>query len=110
MTISTESVECVLCANGGEATARGKGGFFYEWSDDRKRFPDDVKAVIIVMPVTWGDVNENAEDYSGHGVLIGWDVPRWTLTGTPEKPTLNPSLNWVNVWHGWLRDGRLVSC
>jgi hypothetical protein len=34
----------------------------------------------------------------------------WLLTGDRMKPTLHPSLHVPGRWHGWLRDGRLVSC
>jgi len=35
----------------------------------------------------------------------------WSLSGTPDKPTLSPSIHWFEKdgvtthWHGWLRDG-----
>ena len=35
---------------------------------------------------------------------------RWSLSGTRDKPTLSPSLHWVGMWHGYLRDGNLQSC
>jgi hypothetical protein len=34
----------------------------------------------------------------------------WLLTGDRAKPTLYPSLHSVGRWHGWLREGQLVSC
>ena len=27
-----------------------------------------------------------------------------------DKPTLNPSINCVGSWHGWIRAGRAESC
>lgn len=47
----------------------------------------------------------------------GWENPQWVLTGTPEAPSLNPSLG-CSRWHAggecsnghwWLRDGKLVA-
>ena len=35
---------------------------------------------------------------------------RWQLSGTPEKPTLKPSINHPGCWHGWLTDGQFTSC
>lgn len=32
----------------------------------------------------------------------------WELSGTPEAPTLSPSVHHVGCWHGWLRAGELV--
>lgn len=111
--ISHASVDLVLCYDMASANAHGKGGFYYQWASDRKQWPDDVSAIVIVMPVSWSeviDVEIGDELCNEHGVPIAWSVPRWKLTGTPEKPSLHPSLLWVDVWHGWLRDGRLESC
>lgn len=33
----------------------------------------------------------------------------WQWDGDQEKPTLTPSINCVDLWHGWVRAGRLVS-
>lgn len=40
------------------------------------------------------------------------DSPSWELFGTPEEPTLNPSVNCVGCcgWHGWLKSGVFVVC
>lgn len=37
-------------------------------------------------------------------------VHRWQLSGTPDKPTLTPSINHPGCWHGWLKDGQFTSC
>lgn len=29
----------------------------------------------------------------------------WELSGTEDAPTLQPSINHVGCWHGWLRNG-----
>ncbi len=34
----------------------------------------------------------------------------WQLSGSKEQPTLTPSIHHVGCWHGWLRNGELVSC
>ena len=37
----------------------------------------------------------------------------WTLTGTRDNPTLNPSILVTGVgdpWHGYLRNGKLEKC
>lgn len=39
--------------------------------------------------------------------------PSWEFTGDITKPetfTLAPSIHLPGVWHGWLRDGQLISC
>lgn len=109
--MSTESVDCVLCENAESASQHGKGGFFYKWIGDGRRFPEDVESVAIVMPISW----HPAPDI--RGIQMEWSVShknkwnaQWLLSGTLEKPTLSPSLNWVNTWHGHLTNGRLESC
>lgn len=32
----------------------------------------------------------------------------WDFDGNMEAPTLNPSINHVGCWHGWLRNGEFV--
>lgn len=50
----------------------------------------------------------------GDTPVSGWDSPRWTNTGTIERPTLTPSLGcpgWRRgdcTGHWWLRDGEMV--
>ena len=45
-----------------------------------------------------------ADDWHGRKAL-------WQRTGdTLETLTLHPSLHMVGHWHGWLKDGVLVSC
>lgn len=113
MNQSTESIQGVVFGCSGDARQHGKGGIWYSWIVGSARlFPADVKSVFIVMPVNWGD-----PEIPNKGIVCEWTVSeknqcgaQWTLSGTQDKPTLSPSLNWVNVWHGWLRDGFLQSC
>lgn len=34
----------------------------------------------------------------------------WDFDGDLEAPTLNPSINHVGCWHGWLQRGEFRSC
>lgn len=34
----------------------------------------------------------------------------WNLSGPEVSPTLTPSVNHVDHWHGWLRDGYWEVC
>ena len=34
----------------------------------------------------------------------------WGWDGNLDSPTLEPSLHWIDKWHGFMRSGRLVSC
>lgn len=36
--------------------------------------------------------------------------PSWKWNGSTERPTLEPSVNHVGHWHGWLTDGVWTSC
>lgn len=36
--------------------------------------------------------------------------PSWEWDGNQDKPTLSPSINTRDHWHGWFRSGRMVSC
>ncbi len=37
--------------------------------------------------------------------------PRWTRTGeTLETLTLSPSVNVIGGWHGWIRNGEVITC
>ena len=111
--MNTNSVECKVFPDSKSACKHGWGGIVYEWKGDSRNFPEDVAGVLINMPVDWG-----GEDNKGKGVMIGWNVDkdrleeshRWVLSGTYEKPTLNPSLHWITMWHGFLENGYLRSC
>lgn len=41
--------------------------------------------------------------------LSGEGHPVWQWNGNREAPTLTPSINVVGRWHGWLREGVLVT-
>jgi len=113
MSQSTESIQGVVFGCSGDAREHGKGGIWYTWIEGSPRnFPEDVESLMIVMPVNWGE-----PDVIQKGIICEWTVSKknqcgaqWSLSGTRDKPTLSPSLHWVNVWHGWLRDGFLQSC
>lgn len=45
------------------------------------------------------------------GPVSKWGKEKWTRSGeTFETLTLAPSIHAVGHWHGWLRNGMLVSC
>lgn len=41
--------------------------------------------------------------------LSGNKPPVWQWDGNRESPTLTPSINVIGRWHGWLREGKLVT-
>lgn len=120
----TTSVDCFVTEDRHNQQA---GAIVYQWAGDGRQFPQDVIRLYIRMPVTWRDVsrlrNESESDLSPEHadvpVDVGWRTEhpentgpgaKWTLSGTVDKPTLSPSLHWIGVWHGYLRNGRLESC
>lgn len=94
--MNTESIDVTLCKNGTEALRRGPGAIVWDENEEH---------LFVIMP--------------GHKYLDAIAVTRdpaktaeriWLLTGTREKPTLHPSLLSRGLWHGFLRNGRFVSC
>lgn len=77
-------------------------------------FIDGDTAIFIRMP-------DGPNFPTDRGSLIRWPLKPghnlpgvekdavWEWDGNREHPTLTPSLHWVDVWHGWLRAGRLES-
>lgn len=77
-------------------------------------FIDNDSAIIIRMP--------DGPNYpSARGSMIRWPLKPghnlpgvdqdavWNWDGNRNQPTLTPSLHWVDVWHGWMRAGKLES-
>lgn len=123
--ISRESLDCNIVSDREAAEHHGKGGLWYSFVEgSAKRFPEDVTSVCIMMPLThaeaWpGDAGNMIEPYKSECVPIYWHTRhpsnatarhQWDLSGTINKPTLSPSLNWIGCWHGFLKQGRLESC
>lgn len=121
--ISTATVRGKLLQSIEEVRGAAPGSWRIYWRDDvhssERKFPEHVKGIYILMPVKYCEAYPSDDldpDFRDQFVEVLWQVPRWTLTGTPEAPTLHPSLFWrgVNgaedVWHGWLEAGLLRSC
>ena len=41
--------------------------------------------------------------------VVDGSAQSWDFDGNLDAPTLNPSINHVGCWHGWLRTGEFVS-
>ncbi len=94
--MNTESIDSVLFLSGEDAAKHGPGAMVWE---------EDESTLFIIMP---GQRHLDA-------ISVTRDLTKqqdrvWLLTGTREKPTLHPSLHLVGHWHGYLTDGRFVSC
>jgi hypothetical protein len=71
------------------------------WYDEYSHHPDGIESWLIALP-DGGDWIS-----SQHATGGGY----WTVTGTPPQITATPSI-WHNSptgWHGWARNGELVS-
>jgi hypothetical protein len=122
--ISAESIDCRVFNSREECESHGKDAIRYYYAEHGDlSFPEDVTHVLIMMPVTYDQAYAGKEivaEFIGKFVEVGWAVRhrendgqrnQWELSGTREKPTLSPSLFWLpDVWHGFLRNGRLESC
>ncbi len=62
-----------------------------QWQEFYREAPELNRGDLVAIPVT-GD--------SHHA---------WQWDGNREAPTLTPSINVIGRWHGWLREGKLVS-
>jgi len=45
----------------------------------------------------------------GENFKPGGDRPSWRWNGSRTEPTFDPSVNHVDHWHGWLRNGYWVT-
>jgi hypothetical protein len=67
-------------------------------------FDDNFSHIYIWVPGCSGpDALAIQKGNPGGPRVWGWD-------GNEDKPTLTPSINALNQWHGYLKAGRLVSC
>lgn len=64
--------------------------------------------VWIMMPYDFDGEVCGAVVCWPYGYALG-NGSQWRFSGTPENPTLQPSLNWENTWHGYFKNGRLES-
>jgi hypothetical protein len=76
------------------------GAMFYsdELYDIKRGVGPDGKCLYVVTPGGYWPIDHPS---SGPG-------PGWTRTGEPPHVTAMPSINFVDRYHGWLRDGVLT--
>lgn len=70
-----------------------------------KQVPSDQPVIYIALPSTMK---------TGY-ILTRWTInhrnehnAQWSFDWNWDKPTLQPSLHAVGIWHGWVRNGQLV--
>ena len=57
--------------------------------------PDCMQALLLYM-------NHQEGNWAKEGIIVGWD-------GNEEKPTLQPSIHIPGGWHGWVKEGNLIT-
>ena len=111
MTYCIDSVPTKLFADRDAMYHHGRGGMQYVWGTEPGVFPQDVLAVILLIPAMLADGEFGEHDYVTVRIPTDPANPhRWVLSGTAESPTLAPSIDTHGIWHGWLTAGILKSC
>lgn len=96
--MNTESINCRRVKFGEDASNGGmeKPGDF--------TFDEDFLFIYVWLPGGTGpDAFRIQKGLAAGPRVWGWD-------GNEDKPTLTPSIHWLDHWHGHLTAGRLVSC
>jgi hypothetical protein len=92
--MNTESTDCRKVA--GFDQMEKPGDFYFDPRDDHE-------GIVIILPgQTFVHLAVNRGAPAGARVW-GWD-------GNEEKPTITPSIHALEHWHGYMTQGRLVSC
>lgn len=101
-----ESVDCFRVASNKEVLEGEAGAFCFIYEDE-----PEMHALVCRLPGA-----------GGYAVMPigGSDHPCWSWDGNREKPTLTPSILLqtsdpdtgavFELWHGYMRAGRLESC
>ena len=102
-----ESVDCVVVADHDAACAHGAGAVYFVRNEAGQG-----THVGVVLPCDTDPVAPREIPVDGSR---GW---RWD--GNLEKPSMEPSIlasitwgpdrQYIELWHGFMRNGRLVSC
>jgi hypothetical protein len=101
--MNTESIDCRLVKFG---TVPEAGGL--ERPGDYT-FAEDEATLYVWLPGMGGpDALQIRRGSALAGTAERGHV--WGWNGSVERPTLTPSIHAPGQWHGYLTDGRLVSC
>lgn len=77
-----------------------RGSYHVELSDEYRRDHAGRRPPlwVCITPIVWFPIDGVATNGSGG----------WTVTGEPPLITVEPSINVIGIWHGWLRNGVLT--
>jgi len=101
--VNTESIDCRKVQFGVENIETGRNDGMEKVGDFC--FDESFTHIYIWLP---GDRQGPSAIQINKGAALGERV--WGWDGNVDKPTLTPSIHSPGQWHGFLRDGRLVSC
>lgn len=83
---------------------------------ERDYYGEKTTLMFLRYPVSdekWLEFYQEAPELNRGDVVMlplsGSRHPVWQWDGNREAPTLTPSINVVGRWHGWLRNGELVT-
>ena len=74
------------------------GDFFWQVANGKR-------SLFVAVP------SDHPVGWSGCGWTIDYknaNDAQWSWDGNEDAPTLSPSLHWIGLWHGWVRNGQLV--
>lgn len=80
------------------------GDFYWEMRSGRRM-------LVIAVPAPLGYAGGFRDWAYSRWEIADEDYPNrsvtWKWNGDEDKPTLDPSLDLVSIWHGWVRQGVL---
>lgn len=71
----------------------------------REQHRDKRSPIVINMPQANGSTYLFSPDWAYMSAGEVRDGRGWTVTGEPPEITVNPSVNIVGSYHGWIQDG-----
>ena len=111
--MNTESVEARRIRDPSPVNdgARSPGDFAWEFDfthfDHGAKPEDEQLTLYFCLPgeTRWSPIHvkRGAPDPDPNKLIWGWD-------GNFDQPSVAPSIHWVGHWHGYLTNGRFVSC
>jgi hypothetical protein len=108
--MNTQSVDCRRIKNPSEVINGEQQPGDFAWEFDFTHFdhgakPEDQQLTFyLCLPdeSRWSPIYVQRGDPGGPHV--------WGWNGNFDCPTMTPSIHWIEHWHGYLTNGRLVSC
>ena len=75
---------------------RQVGEFYWDLQNGKRQ-------LVVMLPFQEGGATSSwSIDFPNH------NGAKWSWDGNEDKPTLSPSLHWIGVWHGRVRNGQLI--